>query len=198
MTGQRAESIPYKRSRFSTRLPADRRYTAAHYWLLEEAPGVWRAGFTKFATRMLGDLVEYEFTVASGAPVSIGQELGWLEGFKAVTSIFSVVEGEFVGVGDGLREDITALESDPYGRGWLYRSRGRPDPDAVDVQGYVAILDATIDKLLESRRASGESAQGAERGEGAPASDAPGGVQGSPPSKRRRVQGSPREKNNEG
>jgi hypothetical protein len=28
---------------------------------------------------------------------------------------------------------------------------GRPDPDSVDVHGYVAILDATIDKMLESR-----------------------------------------------
>jgi hypothetical protein len=29
--------------------------------------------------------------------------------------------------------------------------KGRPDPDSVDVDGYVAILDATIDKLLETR-----------------------------------------------
>ncbi len=151
MTRAAGESLPYKRARFSTRLPVDRRYTAAHYWLLEETPGVWRAGFTKFATRMLGDLVEYEFTISPGAGVSIGQEIGWLEGFKAVTSIFSIAEGEFLGAGDGLHDDITALETDPYGRGWLYRTRGRPDPLAVDVQGYMAILDATIDKMLASR-----------------------------------------------
>jgi glycine cleavage system H protein len=150
------KSISYKRSRFSTRLPADRRYTAAHYWLLEEARGVWRVGFTKFATRMLGDLVEYEFSITAGAPVTVGQEIGSIEGFKAVTSLFSVAEGEFLGAGDGLGSDITAVEADPYGRGWLYRVKGRPDPESVDIQGYIAILDATIDRLLETRHATEE------------------------------------------
>ena len=77
-----------------------------------------------------------------------------LEGFKAVTSVYSVVEGEFLGVGDGLRADVTALESDPYGEGWLYRGRGVAEPANVDVQGYVTILDATIDKMLGKRHES--------------------------------------------
>lgn len=149
-------SIPYKRSRFSTRLPIDRRYTAAHYWLLEESPGLWTVGLTKFATRMLGDLVEYGFSVVPGDTVVVGEDVGSIEGFKAVTTIFSVAEGEFVGVGEELRSDITVMESDPYGRGWLYRVRGRPDPDSVDVHGYVAILDTTIDGLLASRHETHE------------------------------------------
>jgi glycine cleavage system H protein len=62
-----------------------------------------------------------------------------------------VAEGVFLGVGCGLVSDITAVESDPYGGGWLYRVRGRPDPGSVDVHGYIAILDATIDRMLESR-----------------------------------------------
>ena len=154
MSAPASHVISYKRSRFSTRLPVDRRYTAAHYWLLEEARGVWRVGFTKFATRMLGDLVECEFSVAAGAPVTVGLEIGSIEGFKAVTSLFSVAEGEFLGTGDDLGSDITAVESDPYGRGWLYCVRGRPDPESVDVQGYIAILDATIDRMLETRHAT--------------------------------------------
>jgi len=150
------DTVFYRRSRFSTRLPVDRRYTAAHYWLLEETPGVWRVGFTKFATRMLGDLVEYEFSVPGGAPVALGQEIGAIEGFKAITALYSVAAGEFLGVSDDFASDITVVESDPYGRGWLYRISGRPDPESVDVHGYVAILDATIDKLLETRHATRE------------------------------------------
>jgi glycine cleavage system H protein len=152
-------TVFYKRARFSTRLPVDRRYTAAHYWLFEENPGVWRVGFTKFATRMLGDLVEYELSVKPGATVAVGQEIGSIEGFKAVTTLFSVAEGEFLGAGEVVTSDITSVESDSYGRGWLYRVKGRPDPQSVDVEGYVAILDATIDKLLETRhkvKAEGE------------------------------------------
>jgi len=148
--------IPYKRARFSTRLPVDRRYTAAHYWLQEESPGVWQVGYTKFATRMLGDLVEYGFSVEPGDAVTVGQDIGSIEGFKAVTTIFSVADGEFLGPSDALRSDITIAETDPYGRGWLYRVRGRPDPASVDADGYVAILDTTIDRLLASRHEAGE------------------------------------------
>lgn len=149
--------IPYRRSRFTSRLPIDRRYTAAHYWLLEESPGVWRVGFTKFATRMLGDLVEYEFSIPDGSMVTVGEQIGSVEGFKAVTALFSVAEGEFLGTSGDLRDDITVVESDPYGRGWLYRVQGRPDPESVDVQGYISILDGTIDQLLASRHAAVES-----------------------------------------
>ncbi len=147
--------LAYKRVRFGTRLPMDRLYTRSHYWLLETAPGIWRVGFTKFAIRMLGDVVEYQFEPAVGAGIAIGDKIGWIEGFKAVSDIFSVAEGVFAGVNAELREDITVLESDPYGRGWLYSVEGRPEPDGVDVHGYVSILDATIDKMLSTRHEGG-------------------------------------------
>jgi glycine cleavage system H protein len=126
-------------------------YTRSHYWLLEAGSGVWRIGFTKFATRMLGDVVEYQFEVEQGNPVEIGQKVGWIEGFKALSDIYSVAEGEFDGGNPELGGDITLLESDPYKRGWLYQVSGRPDPDSVDANGYATILDATIDKMLASR-----------------------------------------------
>ena len=91
------EVIAYKRARFATRLPVARRYTISHFWLREEEPGVWQVGFSKFATRMLGELVEYEFSVTAGAQVEIGQSIGWAEGFKAVSDLYSVVAGEFLG-----------------------------------------------------------------------------------------------------
>lgn len=152
-----SEIILYKRARFTTRLPVDRRYTPAHYWLFEESSGVWRIGFTKFATRMLGDLVEYDFSVTTGTFVAVGQEIGSIEGFKALTTLYSVAEGEFLGLGDGLTSDITSVESDPYGRGWLYRVRGKPDGGSLDVHGYIAVLDATIDRLLAARHESGKT-----------------------------------------
>lgn len=157
MTGAGDQTVLYKRARFSTRLPIARRYTAAHYWLLEEPAGVWRIGFTKFATRMLGDLVEYEFSITPGEPITIGQNIGQVEGLKAITTLYSVAEGEFLGVSDDLASDITVVESDPYGRGSLYSVKGNPDPASVDVQGYIAILDATIDRLLASRHEAGQT-----------------------------------------
>ena len=152
-------SVYYRRSRFTTHLPADRRYSPSHYWLLEEEPGVWRVGLTKFATRMLGDIVEFEFTVDAGSDIHVGDEIGTIEGLKAVTTIFSPGDGRFRGEGDLLRKDVTLAESDPYGTGWLYRLQGTPAPDTVDAHGYVAMLDATIDRMLESRHAGGTEPQ---------------------------------------
>ena len=89
MSAARDETVYYRRSRFTTHLPIDRRYSPAHYWLLEESAGVWRVGFTKFATRMLGDIVEFEFSATPGAEIAVGDEIGSIEGLKAVTSVFS-------------------------------------------------------------------------------------------------------------
>jgi glycine cleavage system H protein len=151
MNGAPKETVYYRRSRFTTHLPRDRRYSPAHYWLLEEEPGLWRVGLTRFATRMLGDIVELEFKVRVGTDVGLGDEIGTIEGLKAVASVFAVGSGRFLGEGASLRTDVTLVESDPYGKGWLYRLQGTPGADTVDVDGYVAILDATIDKMLESR-----------------------------------------------
>jgi glycine cleavage system H protein len=151
-----SSAVYYRRSRFTTHLPADRRYSPAHYWLLEESPGVWRVGLTKFATRMLGDIVEFEFAAAPGSAIETGDEIGSIEGLKAVTTVFSAGTGTFLAEGAALRRDVTLAESDPYGGGWLYRLQGEPAADTVDVHGYVAILDATIDKMLASRYDSGD------------------------------------------
>jgi glycine cleavage system H protein len=147
-----AETVYYKRARFITRLPVDRLYTASHYWMAQQGDtGLWRVGLTKFATRMLGDLVEYSFSLQPGDQVDIGQVIGWIEGFKAVADIYCVVSGEFAGASPRLEQDITLVESDPYGEGWLYSARGTPEPAGVDVHGYMAVLDTTIDQMLRSR-----------------------------------------------
>jgi glycine cleavage system H protein len=146
-----APTVFYRRSRFATRLPVDRWYTPAHYWLVQEEAGVWRVGLTGFATRMLGDLVEYGFAVKPGGAIAVGQTIGWLEGFKAVADLFSVARGEFLGANEALTGDITLVESEPYKRGWLYRVRGEPAEPRLDVQAYVALLDTTIDAMLSDR-----------------------------------------------
>lgn len=160
MSATREAAVYYRRARFTTHLPRDRRYSPAHYWLLEEESGVWRVGFTRFATRMLGDVVEVEFTVRAGEPITVGDEIGSIEGLKAVTSVFAMGSGHFLSEGESLRNDVTLAESSPYGEGWLYRLRGTPAPDTVDVHGYVAVLDATIDRMLAGRHDAAGAGEG--------------------------------------
>ena len=144
--------IRYKRSRFATRLPVDHRYTRSHYWLDRDDSGRWRIGLTTFATRMLGDLVECTFAVGSGDLVEVGQPIGSIEGFKAISDIYAVASGRFVGANEALDTDITLVESAPYGNGWLYVVDGTADPENLDVGEYVHVLDATVDRMLASRR----------------------------------------------
>lgn len=151
MQDQQNDTIFYKRSRFSSRLPVDRRYTASHFWMSEIESGVWRVGFTKFATRMLGDLVEHGFEVKEADAVTVGQTIGWVEGFKALTDLYCVIDGIFVGGNEALDKDLTLTDKEPYGQGWLYAVRGSPDPNSLDVQGYMQLLDQTIDKMRSSQ-----------------------------------------------
>ena len=151
MSAPRMPARYYKRSRFVTHLPTERMYTASHYWLRRDDADQWTIGFTRFATRMLGDIVEIEFTAAPNCDLALGQPIGHVEGFKAVSDLFSVIQGVFRGGNAAIERDITLVETDPYGEGWLFRASGTPDPQHCDAEGYAAILDTTIDAMLASR-----------------------------------------------
>jgi len=142
-----SQAILYKRSRFQSRLPKGRLYTASHFWLAEQEPGLWRVGLTRFATRMLGDLVEHGFEVKMGQEIKVGETIGWVEGFKALTDLYSVADGAFAGGNPELEKDPALIDKDPYHAGWLYLVRGTPEANSVEVEGYIQMLDATIDKM---------------------------------------------------
>ncbi len=143
-----ARTIYYKRARFTTRLPIDRLYAQSHYWLAEEAPGTFRIGLTRFATRMLGDFVELQLTIPAGGEVSVGQSIGSIEGFKAVSEIYCVVDGRFAETNPKLDQDPALLDNDSYDSGWLYRVTEARIENPLDVHGYIGLLDATIDRML--------------------------------------------------
>ena len=145
------DALSYNRCRFATRLPKDRIYTRSHYWLREVEPGLWRVGLTAYGTRLLGEIVEYEFKVRLGAAVEAGQTIGWVEGFKTLSDLCSVAAGEFAGENAALGGDITLLDSDPYEQGWLYQVRGQPEPSAVDARAYTGVLNAAIDAMIGGR-----------------------------------------------
>ncbi|TWU45980.1 Glycine cleavage system H protein [Novipirellula aureliae] len=138
----------YKRARFTTRLPINRIYDPGHFWLEEIEKNLYRVGFTKFATRMLGDLVEINFDVTQNDAVSIGQVIGSIEGFKAISDIYNSVGGVITQTNGSLDRDPTLLDRDPYDAGWLYMARGTISSASLDLQGYIALLDTTVDQML--------------------------------------------------
>ncbi len=151
MEAGESNSLFYKRSHFVTRLPLNYLYSPSHYWLSQQN-GTWRVGLTKFATRMLGEIVDYGFEAQRDIAVRPGQTLGWIEGFKAISDLFCVLDGRFIGSNPGLAQSPEPIDRDCYGQGWLYEAVGTPDPLCLDVQGYKALLDSTIDKLVEKQQ----------------------------------------------
>src|SRR5437868_11080317 len=100
------KTIHYKRSHFVTQLPVEFRYSLSHAWIARHDADHWRVGLTKFATRMLGDMVDHGFELAAGDPVKPGQIVGWLEGFKAISDLYCIAAGTFGGNNPVLKEKL--------------------------------------------------------------------------------------------
>ena len=151
------KTLHYKRSHFATQLPVGYLYSPSHAWIAPAGNGRWRVGLTKFATRMLGEMVDHGFEVEIGTPVQCGQIIGWVEGFKAISDLFCVAEGEFAGSNAALTEKINLITKDPHHAGWLYEVRGKPDPKCLEVHVYRDLLDKTIERILAQQK--GETIQ---------------------------------------
>lgn len=147
------KTLFFKQSHFVTHLPVDYRYTRSHFWAEPQQGERLRLGFTRFATRMLGEMVEHKFETTIGAPVRLGQVLGWVEGFKAISDVIAVGQGTFAGGNPALKDDIGLVSSATYSKGWLYELDGQLDDQSLDVQGYAEHLKVTIDRLLEKQKA---------------------------------------------
>ncbi len=153
--------VRFKHARFSARFPDSFRYSRSHYWMapVDGEPNLWRVGFTKFATRMLGELVDCDWKLKEGDPVLPGNNIGWVEGFKAASDVYAVMKGSFAGGNPALKADACIVRSDPYEQGWLYAVRGEPEPEALDVQGYIDLLSATIQRMAEEEHGEDGSAE---------------------------------------
>ena len=146
------QTVYFRKGRFSTRLPVSYLYSASHYWMRPTESGVVQVGLTKFATRMLGDFVEMEISVQPGEKLQEGQTIGWIEGFKALSDIYCVANGSLIGRNQALDSNPDLLDKDPYDTGWLFSYNGVVPSGALEVSQYVELLDAAIDRMLESQK----------------------------------------------
>jgi len=140
------ETIHYQHARFSTALPANYLYTDGHFWLHEIEKNVWRIGLTQYATRMLGEMVEFRIDLHPGDPVQLGQEIGSIEGFKAIAGLYSVMTGIFVEANPAAQKSAEIIDQNPYDDGWLYTLRGTPEKSegTMDVHAYITLLEKTF------------------------------------------------------
>jgi glycine cleavage system H protein len=102
-------------------VPGNLRYTKTHEWALADGDVV-TVGITKFAADQLTDITYLDLP-AAGKKVTAGAACGNIETVKAVSDLYSPVEGEIVAANTALTADAGPLTSDPYGGGWLFKVR---------------------------------------------------------------------------
>ncbi len=96
-------------------------YAETHEWLhLTEQDGdkIATIGISAFAVEALTDLVYIQLPEV-GQKVSVGKSFGEVESVKAVSDLYSPIEGEVIEVNESLANDLEALSTDPYGKGWV-------------------------------------------------------------------------------
>ncbi len=101
--------------------PEDLLFAKTHEWVSvaeEDGAKVATLGLSAFAIEALTDLVYIDLP-AVGRQVEAEQPFCEVESVKAVSDIYSPVEGEVIAVNDALPDALETLGSDPYGAGWI-------------------------------------------------------------------------------
>lgn len=115
-------------------IPQDLRYTAEHEWIREEG-GVSTVGITAFAAESLGDVVYVQLPEV-GAALTAGSPCGEIESTKSVSELFAPATGEVVEINSAVADEPELINTDPYGKGWLFRVRAAELPELLDADRY--------------------------------------------------------------
>ncbi|MCB0770975.1 MAG: glycine cleavage system protein GcvH [Flavobacteriales bacterium] len=122
-------------------IPADLRYTKDHEWIRVEGNEA-TIGITDFAQSELGDIVFIDIGT-EGQDLESEAVFGTVEAVKTVSDLFMPVAGKVATVNPDLADDPAAVNSDPYGKGWMVKVV-MSDPSAVDAlltaEQYQALL----------------------------------------------------------
>jgi glycine cleavage system H protein len=104
--------------------PKKLRYAPTHEWAIVEGD-VCTVGISKFAVDQLTDVVYIELPEV-GDHVFVGESFGEIESVKAVSDIYSPINGEVTEVNEKLLNDPSGISDDPLGKGWLVKIKIEP------------------------------------------------------------------------
>ncbi len=101
-------------------IPVELKYTKEHEWVREQDDGTVEIGITDHAQVSLGDLVfvelpEDDTVVASGDAGAV------VESVKAASDVYIPLSGTIVETNQALADSPGLVNTDPYGKGWLFR-----------------------------------------------------------------------------
>ena len=123
--------------------PAELKYASSHEWTRLESDGSVVVGITDHAQDALGDVVYIELPEV-GTHVDAGAEVAVIESVKAASDIYSPVTGDVTEINPALEDEPEAVNSSPYGDGWLFRimpTDMASMADLMDADTYAATVE---------------------------------------------------------
>jgi len=120
-------------------IPAELKYTSDHEWIRIEG-NTATIGITDFAQGELGDIVFVDINTV-GKELKAGDVFGTVEAVKTVSDLFMPVSGTITEFNAGLESAPEAVNTDPYGAGWMVRiNLSNPDETSnlMDAAAYSA------------------------------------------------------------
>jgi glycine cleavage system H protein len=119
--------------------PSELKYTASHEWVKILGDGSWEIGLTDYAQEELGDIVFVNLPQA-GDDLSTGTPFADVESVKAVSDIFSPVNGTVKEINQKILDSPESINKTPY-EAWLIRAEGEiPDGELISAGEYEALL----------------------------------------------------------
>ena len=119
--------------------PEDRRYTQEHEWVMIEDAAAKSAvaGITDYAQDQLGDIVFFELPKVGDTLTHLGK-MGEVESVKAVSDLFSPINGKVTEINEKLLDHPELVNEDPFGEGWLVKVI---IDDVAEVEGLMSSQD---------------------------------------------------------
>lgn len=100
-------------------------YASSHEWAEVNSEGLIEVGLSDHAQHALGDIVYVSFPNV-GEGLKKGERFGDVESVKAVSELFSPVDGEVVAVNDDLLDSPEKLNQAPLST-WILKCKGTLD-----------------------------------------------------------------------
>lgn len=123
--------------------PEDLRYSDKHEWVRVGNGSVVRVGITSYAAEALGDVV-YASLPQVGEEVAADDACAEVESTKSVSDVFAPVSGVVTGVNEQLATAPEAINTDPYGDGWLFEleaSDAAELDELMDADAYAHLVE---------------------------------------------------------
>ena len=118
-------------------IPADLRYCASHEWIRLDGD-IATVGISDHAQAELTDVVFVELP-SIGRKVDASDPTAVVESVKAASDIYAPIGGEVIEANDAVEADPSLVNTDPYGKGWIFKLRVKDPADAarlMDASAY--------------------------------------------------------------